>query len=50
MASERSGPGIESALEPPGLMGLNFGASTPAVTLVAHALFGITLGILLKPG
>ncbi len=50
MASERSGPEIESALEPPGLMGLNFGGSTPAVTLVAHVLYGITLGILIGPG
>lgn len=49
MASERSGPEIEAALEPPGLFALNFGASTPAVTLVAHVLFGITLGLLLKP-
>jgi len=50
MASERFGPEIEAGLEPPGLMALNFGGSTPAVTLVAHVLFGITLGILLKPG
>ncbi len=50
MASERSGPEIETALEPPGLLGLNFGASAPVAALLAHVLFGITLGILLKPG
>jgi hypothetical protein len=50
MASERSGPTIETALEPPGLLGLNFGVSTPVITLVAHVLYGITLGVLLTPG
>ena len=50
MASERAGPEIESALEPPGLLGLNFGASTPAVTMVAHLFYGVTLGLLLTPG
>ena len=50
MASERSGPELEAGLEPPGLMALNFGVSTPAITLLAHVLFGMTLGILLKPG
>lgn len=50
MATERSGPEMDAALEPPGLLGLNFGVQTPVVTLVAHVLFGITLGLLLKPG
>lgn len=49
MASERSGPEMDAALEPPGLLGLNFGVTTPLVALVAHVLFGITLGILLQP-
>lgn len=50
MSSERSGPEVNAMLEPPGLFGLNFGLSTPIVTLIAHVLFGITLGLLLKPG
>jgi hypothetical protein len=50
MSSERSGPEIESVLEPPGLFALNFGAPTPIVTLIAHVLFGITLGVLFGPG
>lgn len=50
MSSERSGPEVDAMLEPPGLFGLNFGLSTPVVTLIAHVLFGITLGLLLKPG
>jgi hypothetical protein len=49
MASERSGPEVDAALEPPGLLALNFGASTPIVTLVAHVAFGMTLGLLLGP-
>jgi hypothetical protein len=49
MASERSGPNVDAALEPPGLFALNYGATTPLVTLVAHVLYGITLGVLLKP-
>ena len=48
MAAERSGPEL-SALEPPGFLALNFGVRTPAVTLVAHVVFGVTLGILLQP-
>jgi hypothetical protein len=51
MSSERSGPEIiDAMLEPPGLLGLNFGTPTPIITLIAHVLFGITLGVLLKPG
>lgn len=49
MASERSGPEMDAVLEPPGLFALNFGAPTFLVTLVAHVLFGITLGLLIEP-
>ncbi len=49
MASERSGPDLGTELEPPGLFGLNFGVATPVVTLAAHVVFGITLGVLLHP-
>ena len=47
MASERAGPGSVSVLEPPGLLGLNYGAQTPAVAIAAHLAFGIALGLLL---
>jgi hypothetical protein len=48
MASERSGP-VLHRLEPPGFLGLNYGAQTPAITLVAHIAYGALLGLLLKP-
>jgi hypothetical protein len=47
MASDRAGPRSASVLEPPGLLGLNYGAETPAVAIVAHLVFGIALGVLL---
>jgi hypothetical protein len=47
MASKRAGPRSVTILEPPGLLGLNYGAETPAVTIAAHLLFGIALGVLL---
>lgn len=49
MSSERTGPEMDAVLEPPGFLGLNFGPATPAITLVAHVVFGITLGLLLHP-
>lgn len=47
MASERAGPASTATLEPPGLLGLNYGAQTPAVAIVSHLAFGIALGLLL---
>jgi len=47
MASERAGPASVAVLEPPGLLGLNYGVQTPAVAIVAHLVFGIALGLLL---
>jgi hypothetical protein len=47
MASERAGLTSGAALEPPGLLGLNYGRETPLVTMAAHAVFGIALGLLL---
>jgi hypothetical protein len=47
MATERAGPATVTTLEPPGLLGLNYGAQTPAVTIVAHLAFGAALGLLL---
>jgi hypothetical protein len=49
MATERAGPVTPAVLEPPGLFGLNYGAETPAVAIVAHVMFGIALGLLLAP-
>jgi hypothetical protein len=47
MASERAGPASTAMLEPPGLLALNYGAQTPAVTLAAHLAYGFALGLLL---
>nr|QEO74156.1 hypothetical protein [uncultured bacterium] len=49
MASDRQGPDRDVALEPPGLLGLNYGRATAAVTLVAHVVYGVLLGIFLSP-
>src|ERR671911_1057213 len=49
MASERAGLSKGAALEPPGLLGLNYGRETPLVTMLAHVAFGIALGLLLDP-
>jgi hypothetical protein len=47
MASHRAGPSSTAVLEPPGLLGLNYGAETPIVAVVAHVAYGIVLGLLL---
>jgi hypothetical protein len=48
MASERAGRSATAALEPPGLLGLNYGTQTPVVAIAAHLAYGVALGILLK--
>jgi hypothetical protein len=48
MASNRSGPESVAVLEPPGLVGLNYGAQTPLVALAAHLAYGVALGALLQ--
>lgn len=50
MASLRAGPASTAVLEPPGLFGLNYGIETPVVTLIAHLVYGILLGLLLTGG
>jgi uncharacterized membrane protein YagU involved in acid resistance len=45
MASERHGPEAHAMLEPPGFLALNYGARTPIVVIISHALFGVILGI-----
>jgi hypothetical protein len=47
MASTRAGPTSTAVLEPPGLLGLNYGLQTPAVAIAAHLVYGIALGVLL---
>jgi hypothetical protein len=44
MASEQRGPEPTRALEPPGVLALNYGRQTPVVTLVAHVAYGAILG------
>jgi hypothetical protein len=48
MASARAGPASTAMLEPPGLLGLNYGTQTPLVAVVAHLAYGVALGVLLK--
>jgi len=50
MASNRAGLKSTAFLEPPGLLGLNYGAQTPLVTFTAHLAYGIALGLLLDVG
>lgn len=49
VASERSGPSLETVLEPPGLLALNYGRETPIVTIAAHVAYGAILGSFLRP-
>ena len=49
MATVRTGPAPTAMLEPPGLLGLNYGAQTPVVTILAHVADGVSLGLLLQP-
>jgi hypothetical protein len=49
MASNRAGPESTAVLEPPGLLGLNYGPQTPLVAMAAHLAYGIALGLLLDP-
>lgn len=49
MASERAGPNSVTMLEPPGLLALNYGIGTPAVTVAAHLVYGAVLGLALHP-
>lgn len=46
MASRQHGPTPTRQLEPPGFLALNYGRSTPVVTLLAHVIYGMLLGVL----
>jgi hypothetical protein len=45
MAGEGWGPEPTRQLEPPGNLGLNYGWSTPLITLAAHLIYGSILGV-----
>jgi hypothetical protein len=47
IASSRAGLSSTAVLEPPGLLGLNYGVQTPIVVIAAHLVYGIALGVLL---
>jgi hypothetical protein len=44
MGSAASAAGSRPLLEPPGFLLLNYGASTPAVTLAVHVVYGAIVG------
>jgi hypothetical protein len=44
MVSEYHGPTAHRRLQPPGFFALNYGRTTPLVTLVAHVIYGAILG------
>ncbi|MFF4893629.1 hypothetical protein [Micromonospora chersina] len=48
MASQRAGLTSTAVLEPPGMLGVNYGVQTPAVAVVIHVIYGIVLGLLLQ--
>lgn len=48
MATERAGPDVGARLEPPGLLGRNYGARTPYFVIVAHLAYGTSLGVFLS--
>ena len=47
MASGHEGPTSVRQLEPPGFLGLNYGARTPMSILIAHLVWGTLLGLTL---
>jgi hypothetical protein len=49
IASRHHGPTPTRKLEPPGFLALNYGRSTPVLTLVAHVIYGAILGALYAP-
>jgi hypothetical protein len=44
MASRHHGPTPTRQLEPPGFLALNYGWSTPLITIIAHVAYGTILG------
>ena len=44
MANEQYGPTVVRQLEPPGFLALHYGIQTPISVVVAHLVYGATLG------
>jgi hypothetical protein len=44
MVSDFRGPEPTRLLEPPGFLALNYGRSTPVVLVIAHTVYGLTIG------
>ena len=49
MVSDFRGPEPTRLLEPPGFLAQNYGRSTAAVLVVAHAVYGLILGVFYLP-
>ena len=49
MASEERGPTPTRLLEPPGILALNYGRTTPITIVVAHIVYGALMGALYHP-
>lgn len=45
MAHPYDGPTTSRQLQPPGFFALNYGRGTPVITLLAHVIYGLILGI-----
>lgn len=44
IANEQYGPTVARQLEPPGFLGLHYGIRTPISVVIAHIIFGTSLG------
>ena len=49
MASEDEGPDPTPMLQPPGFLGLNYGAQTPIGTVIAHLAYGAIVATMYRP-
>jgi hypothetical protein len=49
MVSDYRGPEPTRLLEPPGFLASNYGRWTPVVTIAAHTLYGLVLGMFYTP-
>lgn len=49
MTSERAGTTLSQNLEPPGMLGLNYGVRVPVITMLAHVVYGAILGGFIQP-
>lgn len=49
MGTEARQPEPRALIEPPGYLALNYGARTPLITLFAHLVYGVILGLFYAP-